>query len=60
MDLTDSVKHHSTREIQRTQHLLALDNIKYLSNNKSLSEVTLNYTFCLLISTILWLYKSAI
>lgn len=45
MDLTDSVKHHSNREIQRTQHLLALDNIKYLSNNKSLSEVRIKLYF---------------
>lgn len=47
MDLTESVKQHSNREIQRTQHLLALDNIKYLSNSKSLSEVTIYLLFVL-------------
>ena len=36
--LTDSVKDHSVKEIERTHHLIAIDNINNLYKNNNLSE----------------------
>ncbi|RNA38428.1 hypothetical protein BpHYR1_023328 [Brachionus plicatilis] len=37
-NLSESVKNHSLREIERTHHLFAIDNIQNLCNNNNLSE----------------------
>ncbi len=36
--LTDSIKNHSNKEIERTHHLFAIDNLQSLYNNNNLSQ----------------------